>query len=435
MSAPQGETDGTANGLPRAPRPLRIAWLGSAPLDTGSAPGVAADLLEGLAGLGHQIDCFFPGAGRFVSDRVTGRENPTLIWGGSGWRWDRWYSRSALTASLSGLLARGASSMRLRREVSRRHRLVPYDVVFQNSTIEAPGLPARIARTVPVVIRPDTHIAGELRWLIAERRLAFATQPSHRFFAIAAMMSVRAALQRLRIGRASLVICISRAFRDHLVHDYGLAPERTVVIANPIRVEQFTVPERVPNDPATVLVLGRIAVRKGVEDVVALAAELLARGADARIRIVGGPSLWSDYRKLLASLPANAEYAGPIPFREIPAELAAADVLLQASRYEPFGLTVAEALAAGVPVVTTTEVGAIEDVDPAVATAVPPGDIVAMADAVEATVATLRATPRPVRERARAEAQRLFAADVICRHVSDALEALVAERGGPAGGG
>ncbi len=413
---------------PRAPRPLRIAWLGSAPLDTGSAPGVAADLLEGLAAMGHQIDCFFPGAGRFVSERVIGRENLTLIWGGSGWRWDRWYSRSPLTASLSGLLARGASSMRLRREVSRRHRVAPYDLVFQNSTIEAPGLPARIARTVPVVIRPDTHIAGELRWLIAERRLAFATQPSYRFFAIAAMMSVRTVLQRLRIGRASLLICISRVFRDHLIHDYRVDPERTVVIANPIRVEQFTVPERAPNDPATVLVLGRIAVRKGVQDVRALAEELQRRGADVRIRIVGGPSLWSDYTNLLASLPASAEYVGPIPFREIPAELAAADVLLQASAYEPFGLTVAEALAAGVPVVATSEVGAIEDADPAVAASVAPGDIAAMAEAIEATVARLRDAPQPLRVRARAEAERLFAADVICRRVSEALEALVAER-------
>ncbi len=426
MNQTAGETGGRAT----APRPLRIAWLGSAPLDTGSAPGVAADLLEGLVGLGHQIDCFFPGAGRFVSSRLTERENPTLIWGGSGWRWNRWYSRTALTASLSGLLARGGTSMRLRREVSRRHRMRPYDVIFQNSTIEAPGLPARIARTVPVVIRPDTHIAGELRWLIAERRLAFATQPRYRFFAIAAMMSVRAGLQRLRIRRASLVICISRAFRDHLIEDYGVAPERTVVIGNPVRVEQFTVSDRAPNDPAIVLVLGRVAVRKGVEDVCALAAELLRRGTNARIRIVGGPSLWSDYTTLLDSLPAeNAEYAGPIPFREIPAELAAADVLLQASKYEPFGLTVAEALAAGVPVVATSEVGAIEDADPAVVTSVAPGDIGSMADAIETTIARLNDGPAPLREQARAEAQRLYAADVICRRVSDALEALVAKRG------
>ncbi len=410
-----------------ARRSLRIAWLGNAPLDSGSAPGVAADLLEGLADLGHQIDCFFPGAGRFVSERLVARENPTFIWGGSGWRWNRWYSRTALTAFLTGLLARGSSSMRLRREVSRRHRRDPYDVIFQNSTIEAPGLPARVARSVPVVIRPDTHIAGELRWVLAERRMGLATQAAYRFFAIVAMMSLRAGLQRLRIHRASLVICISTAFRDHLIRDYHVAPGRTVVIANPLKLEQFAVSERPLGRPATVLVLGRIAVRKGVEDVCAVAEELQRRGVPARIRIIGGPSLWSDYTKLLEGLPsANAEYAGTLPFRQIPAELARADVLLQASKYEPFGMTVAEALAAGVPVVATSEVGAIENTDPEVVIAVAPGDVAAITDALEAMIARIGEDPLRLRAKARSEAERLFATEMICRQVSDALEALVA---------
>ncbi len=414
-----------ASGPGAAPRALRIAWLGNAPLETGSAPGVATELLEGLAAMGHQIDCFFPGAGRFVSERLSEQENPTFIWGGSGWRWNRWYSKTALTAFVSGQLARGGSAIRLRREVARRHRERPYDLVFQNSTIESPGLPVSVARAIPVVIRPDTHIAGELRWLIAERRLALTGQPLARYLAIVAMMAARSLVQRVRIRRASLVICISRAFRDHLVHDYRVPPERTTVIGNPVRLDQFSVPTRPVGRPPTVLVLGRVALRKGIEDVVELARELERRGADARIRIVGGPSLWSDYTKLLADLPANAEYVGSVRFREIPAELAASDVLLQASKYEPFGLTVAEALASGVPVVATSEVGAIEDASDEVVAAVAPGDIGAMADALLATIARLERDPASLRDAARAEAERLFDADEVCRRISAALEAIV----------
>src|SRR5204863_3291982 len=134
-------------------------------------------------------------------------------------------------------------------------------------------------------------------------------------------------------------------------------------------------PRRGPaGDPPTVLVLGRIAVRKGVDDVVAVARALLDENVPARIRVVGGPSLWSDYTRLLEDLPsANAEYAGAVPASEVPLELASSDLLLQASRYEPFALTVAEALAAGVPVVATSEVGAIENVDRKVAAEVAPG--------------------------------------------------------------
>ena len=44
--------------------------------------------------------------------------------------------------------------------------------------------------------------------------------------------------------------------------------------ANPVRLERFE-PRRGPaGDPPTVLVLGRIAVRKGVDDVVAVAEKL-----------------------------------------------------------------------------------------------------------------------------------------------------------------
>ena len=79
--------------------------------------------------------------------------------------------------------------------------------------------------------------------------------------------------------------------------------------------------------------LGRIAARKGIDDVVAIAKLLLARGVDARFRVVGGTSLWSNYLKLLDDLPEeNSEYVGRVESSRVPAELAGSDVLLQASK-------------------------------------------------------------------------------------------------------
>jgi glycosyltransferase involved in cell wall biosynthesis len=389
---------------------------------------VVAEELEGLAELGHEIDCFFPGAGS-VSRRFADRENPRFIWGMSGWSWNRWYSRTAATAFISGLIARGLGAMRLRREIARRHRERPYDLIYQSSTIESLGVPARMARTVPLVMCPQTHMAGELRCLLAERRLALAAQGRWALLTNLALMSVRTLVQRVRIKRAQLLICISAVFRDHLVRDYSFPPEATAVIPNPVRMERFVPEQRSVGSPPTVLVLGRVALRKGVEDVVALAHELLARGIDARIRIVGGPRLWSDYTKLLAQLPSeNSEYLGHIPPDEIPQELAASDILLQPSKYEPFGLTVGEALAAGVPVIGTTEVGATEGVDPEVVERVAPGDVPAMAAALETLLARLRADPLQMRQTARAEAERLFAREVVCRQIADALAQCVALR-------
>jgi glycosyltransferase involved in cell wall biosynthesis len=144
--------------------------------------------------------------------------------------------------------------------------------------------------------------------------------------------------------------------------------------------------------------------------------------------VVGGVTLWSDYSPLLANLPAsNGEYAGPVPDAAVPGELEACDVLLQPSHYEPFALTVGEALAAGVPVVTTTEVGASEGVNPEVMTTVRPGDIAGLREGIEATLERLDSDQAGVAATARAEAERLFAPSVVCDDIERALLELVAQ--------
>lgn len=415
-------------------RALRIAWLGAGPGETGGVPGVATELLCGLAARGHRIDCFLPGTGFALPERLAEESNVEFVWGTSEWRWDRWYNRTKIGTFLSGLFTRALASVRLRREVERRHEQEPYDLIYQFSNIEALAMPARLRHSVPLVMHPETHIAGELRFLISERRLSLRCQPAYMFLVTVAVMSLRVLVQRVRVRRARLLICISSVFRDHLMRDYGFPLEQTVVIPNPVRLDRFAEADlqRRLGRPPIVLVLGRIAVRKGVEDVIAVARRLLEQDADVRVRVTGGPSLWSDYTKLLEQLPSeNSEYAGRIPPGEIPAELARSDVLLQASKYEPFALTVAEALAAGVPVVATSEVGAIEGVDRAVLGEVAPGDVEAMTEEIAAMLAKLAADAAQVRRSARAEAERLFAPELVCERISDALEALV--EGRPAG--
>jgi glycosyltransferase involved in cell wall biosynthesis len=100
-------------------------------------------------------------------------------------------------------------------------------------------------------------------------------------------------------------------------------------------------------------------------------------------------------------------------------------VLLQASKYEPFALTVAEALAAGLPVVATSEVGAIEHVDGSVAAEIEPGDVRGLAAAIVTMVERLRANPVETRSAARAEAERLFAPEVVCEEIAGLLKRLV----------
>ena len=138
-----------------------------------------------------------------------------------------------------------------------------------------------------------------------------------------------------------------------------------------------------------------------------------------------------DYSKLLEDLPSeNAEYGGRIAPQDMPAELDRGDIVLLPSKYDPCPMSVLEALAAGRPVVASSEVGSIEDVDRAVAAEVRPGDVEGMADAIERMLERLRENPVALRALARAEAERRFAPDVVCEQISDALEALVRDRSG-----
>jgi glycosyltransferase involved in cell wall biosynthesis len=419
-------------------RPLRIAWLGPTPGGHSGVRGVAAELLGGLARRGHEIDCFFPAAEDQVNVQVAGDEqiafgegnlafgdNINFVWGTSRWEWDRWYSRGKVAAFVSGALFRAVASLRLRREITHRHHERPYDLIYQFSSVETPGMPRSVARAIPVVIHPETHAAGELRWVIAERRLALRCQPAHMVAIVATLMFARSLIQRRAIRQADLLVCISSVFRDHLVHDYGFPLRATSVIPNPISTRRFAnvVPRR--SHPPTVLVLGRISTRKGIEDVVGLAKLLLERGVVVRVRVVGGPTLWSDYTKLLEDLPANAEYAGPAAAGDVPGLLRESDVLLQASKYEPFGLTVAEALAAGTPVVATSEVGAIEGVDRSVVREVAPGDVEAMSVAILELLSQSATEATATSLKARAEAERLFSPEAVCDRLSRALIGLV----------
>jgi glycosyltransferase involved in cell wall biosynthesis len=412
---------------------LHIAWIGFAPAEeTGGVPGIATDLLHGLTARGHRIDCFFPARERALPPRITGAENLTVVWGTSDWQWDRWYSRTRLTTFASSLVARSFASFRLRAKLARIHRSDPYDVLYQFSNVENLAVPRRIGRTVPLVAHPGQSSADALRFLIRERGLRSKRRRASGFAVTALVLWLRSRIQRKQIRDARLVVCISDVFREHLVRDYGLQRERSVVVPNPVRLDRFADTDRPCGTPPTIVVLGRIATGKGIEDVVALAKLLLRREYDVAIRIVGGTSVWSDYTKLLDALPSeNSEYVGWVHPDQVPDELARADILLQASKYEAFALTVAEALGAGVPVVATSEVGAIERVDRSVAAEIRPGDVEGMAAAVTTMIERLRANPAAMRSLARAEAERLFAPEVVCGEISAALERLAAADDAP----
>jgi glycosyltransferase involved in cell wall biosynthesis len=352
-----------------------------------------------------------------------------------GWNAAAYARRSPAARFLSSQRARAGAQTRLATRLAEHHAERPYDVLYQFSQFELHGLRRHLGELPPVVVHPETHAAGELRWLGRERSLAWRGGSRASWALAAAMLGTRAVVQRRDARAAAAIIAPSRVFAEHLRRDYRLSRESLHVVPNCIDLGLFTSPDRSRRaaGPVRVLFVSRMAVRKGVDLLVALSHRLADLRGAVEIEAIGSQSMWSDYRPLLDGLhPAVARYRPHVP----PAELARlyrdADVLVQPSRFEPFALTVAEALASGIRVVASDEVGACEDIDERCCSTFPDGDLDAFEAAVRAVVDEVRAgASGAVAALARAEAERRFSPAIVAEQIHRVL-ARAAQRAAPA---
>jgi alpha-1,6-mannosyltransferase len=112
---------------------------------------------------------------------------------------------------------------------------------------------------------------------------------------------------------------------------------------------------------------------------------------------------------------------------EMASALASADALLHACPFETFGLSIAEALACGLPVVVPDAGGAAELAEPGCSETFPAGDAEACARAVERLLATDRGS---VREAARRTARKVPGVLEQFERTMGLYEELLAKRGG-----
>jgi glycosyltransferase involved in cell wall biosynthesis len=393
-------------------KPLRIAWIGPTPTDGGGATFVGTQLIRELGLAGVEVDCFIAGAAGDVSPSLESAPGVRLFYRPKRWSWGKWYSRTPLVAFLSGHLARARAQRRVVRDIVDEHQRRPYDVIYQFSQSEFTPLRLRRGSLPPIVVHPSTHAAGELRWLRREAALSRRAEKPARRAAVLAILAARALLQRHELPRANRVLGVSRRFSEHLATDYQIRPDSLGVVINPIDLDRFQPGKRAaPNGRrVSILFVSRISVRKGVEMVIELSHRLSDLAGQVQITVLGGPTLWSNYMPLLTDLnPEIAVYGGHVPAPELARLYGTADILLQPSHYEPFGLTLGEALASGLPAVVSDQVGAVDGVDPQVCATFPSGDADAFEATVRALITRIQAGDGPRLARlGRAEAERLF---------------------------
>lgn len=400
---------------------MRIAWTGPVG-GGGGVPAMGMLMLREMIRQGVEVDLYVLVHG---SEPLPVEAAPGLriIARRSRWRWNRWYSSTKATALFSGLATRSIGSVLLSIRLLREHRRAPYDAVYQLSQTEL-FLLGRVGRQAPpIVVHPCTHAAGELRWHRAERTYALRSERRGVHLLMRTWLAARRALQPRELARADLVLGLSERFNQLVHEDYGVPADKLRVVRTPVDLAQF-VPNGAPpgERPRTLLFISRISARKGVQEIVALSHRLADLAGSVRLLVIGGPTQWSDYRAHLAELhPAVARYVGGLPSEELPALMQSASMLLVPSRYEPGSIVTAEALACGLPVVLSDEVGNAEAVAGPHVRIHRAGDLDGLEAAVRSLLAALDEDESALRAAARANAERAFAPDAIAAQLVELI--------------
>ncbi|HLH64570.1 MAG TPA: glycosyltransferase family 4 protein [Solirubrobacteraceae bacterium] len=117
-----------------------------------------------------------------------------------------------------------------------------------------------------------------------------------------------------------------------------------------------------PERPLIVLAVARLVADKNLAALIqAFSAAGLAQRA-ATLRILGSGPLQEELRRLAARLGVDVQLPGALAPEAMPEEYASAHVFACVSTYEPFGVAIREACAAGLPLIVSRTAGAVDDV-------------------------------------------------------------------------
>ena len=255
-----------------------------------------------------------------------------------------------------------------------RSRLNRFDIVHDNQSLSY-GIWAinKLAPTIATIHHPVT----------VDRKIAIQSVVSPwekmkqwRWYSFLGMQK--------RVSRSlPCIITVSKTAQKDISRDFNIAREKFSVVPNGINTELFYPITEIKREKNRIIVTNSADTPlKGLFFLFLAVAELDSI-RDIQLTVVGEPKKDGDIVKLVTELGIGhrIDFTGRIDNQEFVRQYARATLAVIPSVYEGFGLPVGEAMACGVPVISTTG-GALPEVVGNAGVLVPPADSSALAAAI-----------------------------------------------------
>ncbi len=251
-----------------------------------------------------------------------------------------------------------------------------FDIIHDNQTI-ADGVLELQTRGLPLVTTIHHPITRDYRVALAAEPKWYMRLLIHRWHGFLRM-------QKRVAPQLNSVVTVSSTSATDIATDFGVTPEAISVMHLGVDTEMFRPLPAITREPYRLMTTASAdAPLKGLSHLLRALAALRPDYPDIRLTLVGRPKPDGETQRLINSLGLTdcIDCCKGISHEEMVEKYAQATVAVVPSMYEGFGLPAVEAMACGVPLVSTNG-GALAEVVADAALVVSPGDGDALAQQI-----------------------------------------------------
>ncbi|MCP4373148.1 MAG: glycosyltransferase family 4 protein [Deltaproteobacteria bacterium] len=255
-----------------------------------------------------------------------------------------------------------------------RNKLHKYDVIHDNQSLSY-GIWA-ISKFIPTIATIHHPITVDRNIEIQAASSLWNKMKQMRWYSFIGM-------QKQVAKRLLRIITVSKSAKDDISTDFKIPPNRFNIIPNGIDMHLFFPMPGIPREKDRIIVTNSADTPLKGLNYLLRAVAAISKKRKIRLIVIGSPKKKSGIAKLIKELGIGSlvTFTGRIDNRKFVKEYAKAALAVVPSVYEGFGLPVGEAMACGVPVISTTG-GALPEVVGDAGIVVPPADSDELAKAI-----------------------------------------------------